>query len=64
MLTHKTTLPNGTVIEFFDNTGDGEFFDFLGLPTEQKRHFQAKNHRMQAVKKARKNAKLARRKNR
>ncbi|HHW7519190.1 TPA: hypothetical protein ACU18R_000720 [Mannheimia haemolytica] len=43
MLTHKTTLPNGTVIEFFDNTGDGEFFDFLGLPTEQKRHFQAKN---------------------
>lgn len=64
MLTHRTTLPNGTIIEFFDNSDDSGFFDFLGLPTEQKRHFQAKNHRMQADKKARKAAKLARRKNR
>lgn len=64
MLTHRTTLPNGTVIELFDGTDDGMFFHSLGLPTEQNRHFKAKNHRIQAVKKARKNAKLARRKNR
>ncbi|UQX78659.1 hypothetical protein M3703_07140 [Mannheimia haemolytica] len=64
MLTHRTTLPSGAVIGVFDDTGNGDFFNFLGLPTEQKRHFQAKRQRMQAVKKARKNAKLARRKNR
>ncbi|QLD32984.1 hypothetical protein [Mannheimia varigena] len=67
MLTHRTTLPNGTIIEFFDSTDDGEVFDFLGLPvfpnsawgnTAQKQPKRSK------AKKARKNAKLARRKNR
>lgn len=64
MLTHRTTLPNGTIIEFFDDTDNGMFFDYLDLPTEQNRHFRAKNQRIKAIKKARKIAKLARRKNR
>ncbi|WP_209026257.1 hypothetical protein [Mannheimia haemolytica] len=72
MLTHRIKLPDGTEIEFFAETDQETFaeiqkeLDDLKLPTfaefiaqERKKH-KAK----QAVKKARKNAKLARAKNR
>ncbi|HHW7546243.1 TPA: hypothetical protein ACU203_001940 [Mannheimia haemolytica] len=72
MLTHRITLPDGTEIEFFAETDKETFAEIqrdlegLKLPTfaefvaqERKKH-RAK----QAVKKARKIAKLARAKNR